>query len=422
MSSALRPADTAAAIDAAVAPAATGRASVHTDNWGAAALVVLFCALLALPIAAAWLHWHLIAAPDEKRSLAKAPHWPHDFRELLALPGRLSHLADDRFGFRNELVWLNGSLRYRLFGEVESDQVLFGRHGRLFLTSHVRGRPFSLVDAVCGIGDAPATTRAMAGSIAHLLRDAGRLAPISAYIAIPTAPVLYPEDLPPWLAARCRSARPSAPAVRDALASGWPELAGRLVDPLDAMLAAKAAGYAIPLTNFHWGAAAAKAVVEAVAERSLGLAKRRDIGVRDVIAESDLAGFIPGITLRNPATVADFAGSGIEQCGGASCFPELASFAPVLREVSHFWWESGHGPTLLLISDSFGALAAEYFAEYFADVIHVNIAYERLSVEQRQRLREVLFARFKPDAMVVLFHDAGVRSAATLVDTALLQP
>src|SRR5205807_1289486 len=118
--------------------------------------------------------------------------------------------------------------------------------------SHVRGQPFSLIDAVCGIGDQPAHIQEVAGSIANLLRDAGRLAPTSAYIAIPTAPVLYPEDLPRWLAARCRSARPSAPAVREALASGWPELVGRLVYPLDAMLAAKAAGHAIPLTDFHW--------------------------------------------------------------------------------------------------------------------------------------------------------------------------
>jgi hypothetical protein len=389
-------------------PVATGRAGTHANNWGAATLVVLFFALLLVPIAASALRLHIVGGLQEKRVLTKSPGWPQDFGELLALPGRLSRLADDRFGFRGELVWLNGWLRYRLFGEVESDQVLFGRHGRLFLTSHVRGQPFSLIDAVCGIGDEPATTRATAGSIANRLRDAEPLAPTSAYVAIPTAPVLYPEDLPPWLAARCRSASPSAPAVRDALASGWPELTARLVYPLDAMLAAKAAGHAIPLTNFHWGAAAAKAVVEAVAEGSLGLTKRREIGVHDVIAESDLAGFVPGITLRNSATVVDFAGSGIEQCRGASCFPELAPFSPALREVSHFRWESGHGPTLLLISDSFGVRAAEYFGEYFANVIHLNVEFGSMDAEQQQRFPELLHERFKPDVVLYLYHDAAL--------------
>lgn len=408
MSSALRPVDTATSTDVAVAPVPTRLAKSRATDWSAAILIVVFFALLVLPIAASLLRLHIVDGLQEKRVLTKSPGWPHDFGELLALPGRLSRLADDRFGFRGELVWLNGWLRYRLFAEVESDQVLFGRHGRLFLTSHVRGQPFSLIDAVCGVGDEPATTRAMAGSVANRLRDAERLAPTSAYVAIPTAPVLYPEDLPPWLMARCRSARPSAPAVRDALASGWPEFAGRLVYPLHAMLAAKAAGHAIPLTNFHWGAAAAKAVVEAVAEGSLGLVKRRDIGVRDVIAESDLAGFIPGITLRNSATVVDFATSGIQQCRGASCFPELASFAPALRESTHFRWESGHGPTLLLISDSFGVRAAEYFGEYFAEVIHLNVEFGSMNAEEQRQFQDLLHERFKPDVVLYLYHDAAL--------------
>jgi hypothetical protein len=142
-----------------------------------------------------------------------------------------------------------------------------------------------------------------------------------------------------------------------------------------------------------------------VAEHTLGLTKRREIGVRQVIAESDLANLIPGITLRNPTTVADFTHSGVRECRGVSCFPELKPFAPVLLEVSHFWWESGSGPTLVLLSNSFGARAAEFFGEYFANVIHLNADFQRMSAEQRQRLPVLLRERFKPDVLLFLDHD-----------------
>jgi hypothetical protein len=319
-------------------------------------------------------------------------------------------------------VWLNGSLRYRLFGEVESDQVLFGRRGRLFLTSHPGHSPFSLIDAVCGVGIDAAEIRDSARVMAKLLEDARQLVPRSMFIAVPTAPVLYPEDLPPWLAARCGNASPALPAIRDALAAGWPALSGRMLYPIDTVREVKRSGAAIPRSDFHWSGIAAKAVVEAASEGPLGMAKRRDIAEHASVAPSDLSGFVPGLTLHSPGTIPDFESAGIRACYGASCLPELAPFASVLRDVGYFRWASGDGATLLLVSDSFGLHTAGYFAEYFSRVIHVNIEYERLSAEQQQRLRNVLFARFKPDAMVVLFHDAGVRSAAILVDTALLQP
>src|SRR6185437_10877647 len=117
--------------------------------------------------------------------------------------------------------------------------ILFGRHGRLFLTSHPGHARFSVIDETCGVGIDAAQIRDSARVMASVLEDAGRLVTRSLFIAVPTAPVLYPEDLPPSLAARCRSASPTAPAIRDALAAGWPTLSGRMLYPIDAMRAVR---------------------------------------------------------------------------------------------------------------------------------------------------------------------------------------
>jgi hypothetical protein len=428
--SASRPAD----LDALVAPALARPARARL-NRGAAVLVALFFAMLAFPLAAGLFRWHLLGTPDERRVLAKAPHWPRSVADLLALPGRLTALADDRFGYRNELVWLDGRLRYRLFGEVDSDQVMFGRHGRLWLISHVRGKPFSLPDEVCGVGVDSAQIADAARTMARVLDGTGAprkgpglsgdpgtgaLAPRSLFVAIPTAPVLYPEDLPRWLAARCRNGTPSAPAVRSALAAARPDLGARMLYPLDTMLAVKQRGVAIAPGSFHWSGEAAKAVVEAIGA-SLALPKLRDIAARPEIGPADLSNFVPGVTLRGRVDVPDFAAAGVTACRSISCVPGFASLGDGLREAGHFRWSTGEGKKLVLVSDSFGARAAGYFCEYFSDVLYVNIEYRRLDPERRARLREALFARFRPDVLVMLFHDGGVRDVSHLVETALLR-
>lgn len=418
--SASRPADAAAPIDRLVVPSVV-RPARRRPNWGAAALVALFFALLAFPLAAGLFRWHLASAPEERRVLAKAPHWPRSFADLLALPGRFSALADDRFGYRNELVWLDGRLRYDLFGEVGSDQVMFGRHGRLWLISHGRGQPFSLIDEVCGVGVDRAAIGDAAQRMARLLDDARPRVARSVFVAIPTAAALYREDLPPWLARRCRNGRATAPAVQAALAAARPDLGARMLYPLDTMLAVKRRGVAIAPGSFHWSGEAAKAVVEATGA-ALSLPKLRDIPAHSVVAPADLANFVPGLALPDRAVIPDFAAAGISACRGAACLPELAPLGGALREAGRFRWSAGEGKKLLLVSDSFGARAAEYFGEYFADVLHVNIGYDRLDPERAARLREVLFTQFRPDALVMLFHDGAARNVSDLIESALLQP
>lgn len=369
---------------------------------------VAFLFVLCVPIIANVLGLHVAVRRDENRVLASAPGWPRSQAELLALPGSLTAYVSDHFGLRDAMLWLDGRLRYKLFGETASDQVLFGRHGRLFLISHEKGHPYSLVDSICGAGVARAQIDAAAADTARLLDDASQVAPRSLYVSVPTAPALYPEDLPPWLAARCASFHLTAPAVRDALAAIRPDLKARMFYAIEPMLTAKAGGEAIPRVNFHWHGLGARLVAERVAGRELGMTQARRIPAHMATALSDLARFTPGLTLTDRVLEPDYGPAGIAPCYGESCFPDLAPFAHALTEASRFRWTSGQGPRLLLISDSFGARAAGWFSEYFADVVHLNVNFALLSPEQLAALRRVLFRDFPPDVLVLMLHDGAV--------------
>ncbi len=377
-------------------------------------LVVLFLGLLFLPMAAGMSGLQLAAVPGENRALAQVPAWPRTLAEFRTWPDRLSAFASDRFGLRDAMLWLDGNLRYHLFREAASDQVFFGRHGRIFLGSHVKGHPFSLIENICGLQTTPAQVSQSAADVAGLLDDAGRLVPHSLYVSIPTAPALYPEDLPPWLAPSCRNARPAAARVKAALAATRPDLANRMAYPVETMQALKAVGEPIPRSNFHWQDLGAKAVAEAVAEQGLGLPKRRDIPLRTITERSDLSQFLPGLDAWNAVGDPDYAQSGVVPCYGVSCAPGLEPFAAALTEVTRFQWREGSGPRLLLISDSFGVRAARYLGEYFAEVVHVNVNFASLTPGQGRQLRSRLFDIAKPDAVVFLFHDGSLGSAGAI--------
>ncbi len=381
-------------------------------------LVVLFLGCLWLPIATSLLNLQFATLSKENRTLAQLPTWPQTTAEFLALPDRLSALAGDRFGLRDALLWLDGKLRYHLFKEAASDQILFGRHRRVFLSSHLKGYPFSAIDDICGLQTSPDQIGQLAADVASLLDDVGRLVPRSLYVSIPTAPALYPEDLPRWLATLCRNAPSAVARIKVALDSKRSDLANRLVYPIETMQALEPIGPSIPRANFHWQDLGAKAVAEVVAERWLGLPKLHDVPLRMVTERSDLSQFIPGLDLSSVVGEPDYAQSGVIPCYGLPCVPELTPFAHAVAEITRFHWREGSGPKLLLISDSFGLRASRYFSEYFAMVIHVNPRLDLLTPERGRLLRLRLFELLKPDTVILLFHDGSVGSAK-VADTEL---
>ena len=271
---------------------------------------------------------------------------------------------------------------YHALGQVPPP-LIAGLHGRLFLGNHA-GDPFgSLITGVCNTS--PAAVARAASLLRALLAAAEGLRVPFRLLLVPTAPVLYPEDLPP---------------PYECPAPGLPRLTATLgdkavIDPLETMRAMKPQFDAIPRTHFHWAGEAPLRVAEQVAS-SLGLAQTLQLPLHDDNRRSDLDGYDRGIgahdRIREPTL------AGIAVCEGGRRCP--AAPDPAITTYTR----PGAG-RILVIADSFGDAIGASFIEFGGQVwlLRMNLALHTPPAA----LAAVAIAGFRPDAIVIVYHDAG---------------
>ena len=103
------------------------------------ALVVIFFALLWLPLADNALHLDRSRPSDENRSLSPAPRLEMTEQALKEFPRSFGAFYDDRFGFRNFLVRQFHTVNFGWLGIADPEQVVKGKEG----CSTSVGRPSS---------------------------------------------------------------------------------------------------------------------------------------------------------------------------------------------------------------------------------------------------------------------------------------
>jgi len=377
-------------------------------RWVTYASLAVFVGALALPGLAQLARFDRRATIAENRTLAPPPVWPDGWTGLLAWPAQADAWLRDHFGFRARLLRANTRLRYALFHETPNRQVLFGRHDRLFLSSRDGGRPGVLIADICGVRKSPADIDAAAEGIRTLLHAAAADAPEALFVSVPSAPAVYPEDLPDWLVRQCVGPN-SVQRVMQRLEAD-PALASRVVYPLATLLAAKASGRVVPRYNFHWSGRGAEPTAAMIAEAKLGLHRAVEIPVREQTADSDLSGMVPGLTLRDRIVVPDFAAAGVQYCyARPECLPGLEDMAGVIGDYGRTVSPRAGTRRLLVLGDSFASFIAPWFGAYFGEVRQISTNYlDRLSVADRGRLRAVLFGSYRPDAVIFLYLDGGI--------------
>jgi len=345
-------------------------------------------------------------APSENRSLATWPRAPQSLDEAWRLPARVSAYIEDHFGGRTKMIVAHNRLRYALFHELPTEQVIEGKHQRLFLTSHSSHTPYALIRNVCGIGVENSEIAAAGGAATALIDHLRAEAPSSLLLLVPTSPVIYPEDLPDWLDRLCAQAEPTGVRVE----AGLPAAArSAWAYPLQQMLDLKRSMQVYPSAYFHWYGAPPRRIIEAIAEHRLGLVKHTELAAAMQPVGSDLGQFSPGIRFTSSAVLPDWRRAGIDACVGPTCFPELGDIAPVLYDVSRYRNRNAGGTRLLVLSDSFGLHGAGYFSEYVGEVWHLSTSdLGRLSPDQLERFRQIVFHDYDPDIIVGIYHDGAL--------------
>jgi hypothetical protein len=337
-------------------------------------LVATFACLVLAPLTAQLTGFDPGRPLEENRSLAKPVTLPKSWNEVMRLPAETDDYLRDHFGLRRLALQINDNLVWHVLRDSPSVQVTRGRHGMLFFNSHSAKHPYSLIAESCGIGLSAAAIAATAKDVAIFLRQARRINPNSALVIIPTKAPIYENFLPAWLGEHCRAVIPPTSLIEQQLRRE-PQLAAMLVYPLDEMRTLKMSIEVYPQEAFHWAGDMPRLIAQRISEKTLALAKIRNLRARTIVRHADLQRFVPGVDLLVDDLQPDYAAAGVRSCLGPACFPELGKFAELLGDVSRFQSDSGSSKKLLLITDSFGASIAGWFSQYFSEVWHLNINY-----------------------------------------------
>lgn len=275
-------------------------------------------------------------------------------------------------------------LHYRLTGYLPPP-IVIGQHGRLFLGNHEGSPPGSLIADVCGVGVEPLAIARSVRLIRSVLVASRATGVPFRVLIVPTAPRIYPEDLPPGTP--CND--PAADRVVNALDDP------AIVYPVAAMQALKLRFDVLPPRHFHWAGEGPLRVAEEVAD-AMGLQRAMVLTLLDDDRASDMNGFYPGLGLHDRVGTPNLRAAAVTQCSGTRCDPKLpAAIVAFARP----------GPgRILVLADSFGDELAGNFSEYAGVVWLVRM---NLALAAPPGLLAPVLHAFAPTAIVVAQHDAG---------------
>jgi hypothetical protein len=341
---------------------------------------------------------------DDNRGLRAAPNAPASIEDAMQWPRGFDGYLADHFGLRKYLIRADVMLRWHGFGESTTPRLLPGRNGRVFLAGGEP--PYRSVLTTCGAYGDDDWRASISASMAQALRTVAAKLPGMKVLVIPTAPVLYPQDLPGWAEQACRDRVPLAPDLIGRLPA---DLRGAVLYAVAPLSALPSSIPLIPKMSFHWRGRGGRLFVQALAERELGLKPKARAVWTERQMPVELA-FAFGRWFVNRVELPDWKASGIEQCVGASeCFREPA-FAGVDFPRGTWRLKRTNGPErLLILGDSFATSASDGLIDYFDEVAALNM-WEFMGApdDKKDRLWQALAIDWRPTRIIILVCDENV--------------
>lgn len=379
------------------------RMRAFVARWGL--LSVVFLALLPLPLTVQAL-LPSEAVQGENRRLSPPPELPRSLTELAHWPAAADAWMTDRFGLRGPMIRVNNWLRYRLFDEIPTHQIVRGRHGRLFLGNADGQAEDQMIRNICGAGVSEDEVRDATRQAADFLSHASKAGLDAAMLIVPTAPRLYAQDLPERLARACAGYTPPVDRIAAALAKtdGLPPV----IYPVKRMLALEQTMAVIPREHFHWAGEAPVIIARDVTEQVFGLQRTMTLPLAVVRRSSDLNGLAPGIDESTLIDEPDVRAAGVRTCPNIRCGPITGVPATAAMAVERYM-RPGEGPPMLIIADSFGDEVGRDFVEYSPEVWLLSTNSVRaLPENDRAALMQAVLTRFRGQRVVFVFHDQQV--------------
>jgi hypothetical protein len=325
-------------------------------------LIVVFIAVLSLPLTGMVLGLDRDAPSAENRTLAPWPRIEWNVASMRALPEQLTRYFEDHFAFRQRFVRWQATLRLRVLGVSPSEAVIKGRDGWLFYADD--GAMEDYAEAPPFTADELEMWRRTLQDISDWLGEQG-----IAYLFVisPDKHVIYREYMPGTI-------RPAAVSRIDQLVNHLREHSTvRVLDLRPPLLAAKARERIYHRTDTHWNDRGAfvgyQQVVAALAAdiptlrqaartafeprlvHSNGLDLAGMIGLTQVLAEDDLV-----LIRRRPATARIL---------------EPQHPNPRLMHARIVTEAPNDGPRAVVFMDSFGAGLIPFLSEDFSRAVYL---------------------------------------------------
>jgi hypothetical protein len=259
--------------------------------------------------------------------------------------------------------------------EAPEPRIALGEDGHIFLNGASNDTLFGLYGAACVHAQSASTARSLEQALRYWATLAQLRGYTSDFVVIPTAATLYADMLPESTPAHLRRACLDTMAGRTALMSvhAPKHTSSHFLYPLGEMLAAKRDEAFYPKGNWHPVGLSLKVVRDTYLAQ-LGLQPdvrenmRHGLGPAEILVGYGIDWARPRYFLENPAVSVVAERDSLVR----------RAIAPLFRGdrfVTHFYENSRPvlDQTALLLTDSFGDLAAEVFAGAFRKLVQVNL-------------------------------------------------
>ncbi|MDC8011712.1 hypothetical protein [Tahibacter soli] len=298
---------------------------------------------------------------------------------------------------------------YFVLGSPPAHKLTIGLDGQVFLNSWNETEPDVLLESLCVRAHGADAGRGLSRSLGELATFSREIATPVDVIVVPTTATLYAERLPPSVSRRLREGCAAVAAGRSALRDVQVPAGVRYLYLYDALRPFLADPAFYPRNNWHasgkslavlrdtWLAAAGLPAV--VDERIEAVDQPAEMLLMSGVADPQ-----PAYAVRNAHVRFDAARDAAFRAAVGDLFTNPAF-------PSHVYLNDRPpvDASLLIVSDSFGQLAAEVFAGAFAEVTQVNT--NDLPLGNAAELVARARALHRVDRIVLLFQEGGVDRA-----------
>lgn len=308
-----------------------------------------------------------------------------------------------------QAVMLQKRILYFALATPPGRRLTLAADGQVFLNSWNEIKPDVLLEALCVRAHGDEVARGLARALPELAEYSRRRAVALDVMVVPTTATLYARRLPSSVSRRLREGCVAVAEGRTALRGVDTPAGLHFLYPYDALRPHLVDPAFYPRNNWH-ASGKSLTVLRDTWLASIGLASAIDERIEPVAEPAEMllmSGVVdpqPAYAVRNPHVRRDEARDAALRAAVGGLFSN-----PLFPTHVYTNARAPVGESLLILSDSFGQLAAEVFAGAFADVVQVNT--NDLPFGNIATLIDRANALHHADRILFLFQEGGVDRA-----------